>query len=480
MPETATRASAFSALRDRLQPAMLNAYPELIERLGWDRAAIRDHQRDRLRALLASAAERSPFHARRLAGIDLDAVDPADLSRLPVMTKAEMMDELDDVFTDRRLTHRLVEDTLAATGAEPNPVLGEYLAFTSGGSSGQRGVFVLDATAAVQFFGSLSRGLVARLAQLGGPPPGGLPIAIVAASSAVHPTGGAPAASGGLLPFRFLPVPVTLPLPEIVERLNALQAPLLYGYPSIVAQLAGEQRAGRLRIRPMGVTCTSETLTPELRAAIADGFGVPIIDTFGSTEGLVGQSAPGDDAIVFAEDGCIVELVDADNRPVPPGTPSAKVLVTNLYNRLQPLIRYELTDSFTARPAGGSGYLRARVHGRSDESFRYGPVTVHPLVVRSVLVQAPDVVEYQVHQTATGVDVTAVADRGLDVDALRDRLTAALAGAGLPRPEVSVRAAPSLQRHRETGKLRRFVPLDPGPGAGRGSSLSLVDLRLAR
>ena len=43
---------------------------------------------------------------------------------------------------------------------------------------------------------------------------------------------------------------------------------------------------------------------------------------------------------------CIVELVDADNRPVPPGVPSARVLVTNLTNLTQPLIRYELNDVF--------------------------------------------------------------------------------------------------------------------------------------
>ena len=59
-----------------------------------------------------------------------------------------------------------------------------------------------------------------------------------------------------------------------------------------------------------------------------------MIDTFGSTEGLVGASAPDDDVITFAEDGCIIELVDENHRPVAPGTPSASVLVTNLSNRL--------------------------------------------------------------------------------------------------------------------------------------------------
>jgi phenylacetate-coenzyme A ligase PaaK-like adenylate-forming protein len=49
-------------------------------------------------------------------------------------------------------------------------------------------------------------------------------------------------------------------------------------------------------------------------------------------------------------DMCIVELVDDDHRPVPRGIPSTKVIVTNLYNVTQPLIRYELTDTFVRRP----------------------------------------------------------------------------------------------------------------------------------
>ena len=67
-------------------------------------------------------------------------------------------------------------------------------------------------------------------------------------------------------------------------------------------------------------------------------------------------------------DLCIVELVGADNRPVTPGAPSAKVLVTNLYNVTQPLIRYEPTDIFIRQAdAAEHGYLRVRVQGRNDE-----------------------------------------------------------------------------------------------------------------
>lgn len=444
--------TGFAAFRDDLQADLLAAYPDHLARASWDHERLRAHQGGALRELLGHAAEHSPFHARRLAGIDLDAVRPHDLSALPVMTKSDVLTEFDDVLADRRLTRALVEEALAATGAEPHPVLGEYLAFASGGSSGQRGVFVHDRAGQVQFVASVSRGLVARIAATGGPPPGGLPVAIVAAGSAVHLTG-TPAAftANGGLPFRYLPVPATLPVAEIVARLNELDAPVLYGYPSMLARLVREPG---LRISPTLVSCTGEMLTPQLRAEVREGFGVPVVDGFACTEGLVGSTVPDGDVHVLAEDGCIVELVDAERRPVPPGERASAALVTVLHNRVQPLIRYELPDAVVAV---GADPLRVRIAGRSDAPFRYPAATVHPHSLRTVLLREPDVREYRVRQTERGVAVEIVG--GDRVAALRAALVEALDAAGLPRPEVTVAVVPGIERDPRSGKLRRFVPL---------------------
>jgi phenylacetate-coenzyme A ligase PaaK-like adenylate-forming protein len=330
-------------------------------------------------------------------------------------------------------------------------VVADHLVIATGGSSGERGVFVFDREALATFLGGLSRTLLQRLAAMGGPPPGGLPIAMVAAASPIHATGlaGRIAAPDAGLPFRFLSVPITLPLPEIVDRLNALQAPALYGYASILERLAAEQRAGRLAISPFVVTSTSETLTPEARAAITDAFGAPVVNTFGSSEGLVGASAPGDEIITFGSDMCIVEVLDDS------------VLVTNLFNFTQPLIRYELNDVFVRRDdAPDHGHLRAVVEGRADDVLHYeGDVHVHPGVVRSVLLHVPEVVDYRVLQTRRGIDVEAIVTAAVDVADLRARLGDALGGAGLAAAEVGVRFVDDVGRHRDTGKLRRFVPL---------------------
>ena len=231
----------------------------------------------------------------------------------------------------------------------------------------------------------------------------------------------------------------------------------------MLARLAREAQAGRLRIAPAQINSSSETMLPEMRSLVADAFGVPVLDSFACTEGLVGKTAKDDDVFTFNTDMCIVELVDADNRPVPPGVPSAKVLVTNLTNLIQPLIRYELNDVFIRLPnALAHGHLRARAQGRSDEVLRYSGAEVHPIVIRSVMVRSPDVIDYQVHQTPCGIDVFAVATDSFDVDDLSLRLRRALVDAGLAGAHVAVNRVDGLERQAASGKLRRFVPLPAG------------------
>jgi phenylacetate-coenzyme A ligase PaaK-like adenylate-forming protein len=451
--------TAVQSARARMSAELGPRIPQHIERLDWSAERLVAHQRDRLRALLAHALEASPFHARRLGRFDPERFEVADLARLPISTKAEMMAAFDGLVTDRRLSRRLVEDHLAASTREPSLLLDEYVCLASGGSSGVRGVFVQRAGEYAEFAASILRTRFAGLLAGGGMPPEGLVIALVAAASPVHSTGFAAATASG--PVQLIPVPATLPIPEAVERLNALQPPAVLGYPTRLALIAREQLAGRLCIAPRSVSATSELLTPEDRATITAAFGVPVIDLFASTEGLVGQSEPGETVMTFATDTCLVELVDDENRPVPEGVPASKVLITNLHNLTQPLIRYELNDRFIGHPSPpGSGYRRAEVDGRADEMFRYGPVEVHPHVVRSVMVMAPEIVDYEVRQTERGVAVLVVAAGAVHRGALADALEDGLRRAGVPGPQASVRTVSGIERHAETGKARRFIPLE--------------------
>ena len=450
--------SEVDALCARFGKSLAGRLEGHIERLSWDAERLAEHQRERLRALLAGAVERSPFHACRLAGIDVERFELTQLAELPVMSKAQMIASFDELLCDRRLTRARVERQLAASAHEPSLLYDEYVCLVSGGSSGLRGIFVQTIDEYIEFAASILRRAMARVIAAGGPPPDGLPVGIVAAAAPVHSSGFAAAVARGY-PVRMTSAPATLPVAELVQRLNNAQPSVLLAHTSALEMLAGEQRVGRLQIAPRTITAVSELLTEEARVAIELAFGVPLINQFVSTEGLVGHSDPGDAALSFATDMCIVELVDDQNRPTPPGQTSAKVLITNLHNHTQPLIRYELTDRFIRHPSGAHDpYLRATVDGRADDVFHYRNVAVDPLVIRTVMVREPAALEYQVRQTDRGIDMAVVADGELDRAALASSLQLSLREAGLPEARVGVHVVADIARHPETGKARRFIP----------------------
>ena len=85
---------------------------------------------------MSTARERSPWHRERLREVESQALTEADVESLPVMTKADLMDNFDEIVTDRRVTMELCEAHLAGSSRDPY-LLGEYSVVASGGSSGR-------------------------------------------------------------------------------------------------------------------------------------------------------------------------------------------------------------------------------------------------------------------------------------------------------------------------------------------------------
>lgn len=90
-------------------------------------------QRDRLRRLLRQAAANSRFYREKYRGLDLQR---AALTDLPIVTKDEMRERLDDVFTDRELTRRGLEQFCADEANLGRWYLGRYAVSHTSGSQG--------------------------------------------------------------------------------------------------------------------------------------------------------------------------------------------------------------------------------------------------------------------------------------------------------------------------------------------------------
>jgi phenylacetate-coenzyme A ligase PaaK-like adenylate-forming protein len=430
------------------------AMPGFVERLGWSADALRAERERRLRRLLTYAKACSPWHRARLAAVDPERFSEADLPSLPTMTKQDLMGHFDAIVTDPALTLAGVNAWIE--GLPDEPLLGRYWAFASGGSSGLRGVFVYDADAAVTFNCMVGR----WLARVAIPPPGAGPAARVWAGRGAHVS---------WLMLRLFPppgaseaIPATTPLPEIVQRLNAIRPWSIGAYASILGLLADEARAGRLAIAPTLIQNCGEPLLPEVARSVEAAWGVPVYDYWGMSEGLYAQPCAPGAFMHLPDDICIVEPVDEAGRPVAPGQPAAKLYLTNLYNSVEPLIRYEVTDQILILdepcPCGSAHRRVGAVHGRLDDVFEYpGGIRVHPLTVRGPLGRHANVREYQVRQTPTGAHVLLCTSGPVDLPALARGLEDGLRSAGLARPQVTLDVVTDLPRQ-ASGKTKRFVP----------------------
>lgn len=455
--------ASYEELRARHAADAMARLGDACAHLEWSAAEIAAERERALRTLLAVARERSPWHRARLAHVEPERFTLGDLAAVPTMTKDDLMSSFDDVVTDRRLSLSTVEAHLDGLDRGDAYLFDELRVVASGGSSGRRGVFVYDWDGWIGCFLGLARLRLRRMTRR--PDPAGrAPVtATVVAQHATHMTS---AVSRTFLQgiSDVHPFPVTLPLAEIVDGLNRVQPTELVAYASSLALLVHEARAGRLDIRPHVVTATSEPLLPEVRAAVVDAWGATVVNLWGTSEGCITGVGCGEgDGMHLTEDMLIVELVDAEGRPVPAGVRADKIYLTNLFNLALPLIRYEVTDQVTLLdepcPCGLAFARVADIEGRLDDVFRWSSgVAVHPHVFRSVLARERRVLEYQVRQTADGAEVDVRCGDAIDERALAARLEGELARLGLVSPCVAVSRVERLMRT-GAGKLRRFVPL---------------------
>lgn len=453
--------SGYEALRRRHVADAMALAPHLIERLDWPAERLAAHRSEQLRELVRHAVARSPWHRRRLTGVGVDRLDAMSLRDLPVMTKTDLMEHFDEIVADERLSLERVNthlDTVETDGY----LAGRYSAVTSGGSSGERGVFVYDWDGWILFGLSVLRHLLRAKQsdpELASRP---LKIAWVMAGHFSHATAAIARTFAGpsVTTFR---LPVTLPIDQIVAGLNEAQPDALNAYPSALHTLSFEARAGRLRINPRLVQSAAEPLLPEIRAAAEAAWGVRVGNLYGTSEGG-GTAVPCRHRHThLSEDLVIVEAVDADGRPVASGERSTKIYLTNLYNRAMPLIRYEITDEVTilSEPCecGASTARLADIQGRLDDTFVYDGRPIHPLVFATALGRRAAISAYQVRQTPSGAAIALRCQGPVDLDALAAEIEHGLAHLGLERPEVTLTVVERLERNGGTAKLKRYVPL---------------------
>lgn len=450
---------------------MLATVVDLVRARRAGPAGYQRRQRARFRTLLRHARANSRFYQRYYADLPSGV---ESLTDLPPVTKRLLMAAFDDWVCDPAITLADLREFASDPARVGMPYRGRYFVCTSSGTTGDPGVFLHDPQAC-RVYQALSYPM--DMAWLSTRQWVELLYRRVSWAVVVG-TGGHFAGEGWI---RYLSrrhwwrrnwrsFSLQIPLPQLVAQLNSFQPAILTSYPSALDLLAAEQRAGRLRVSPVIVELGGESAGPDRRSRIEAAFGADRVhDSYSASECLVMAFDCAQGWLHVNADWVILEPVEADYRPTPPGQRSHTVLLTNLANLGQPIIRYDLGDSVTARPDPcpcGSPLPAIRVEGRCDDVLHLSApggrtVAVLPLAVGAVIDEVPGVLRSQLVQTGPS-SLTLRLDFRSDAEPQQvwDRTCAALTeyldSQGVPGVQILRAPEPPVHNIR-SGKYRQVI-----------------------
>lgn len=301
-------------------------------------------QQQRLHELVDYARQHSPYFTKLYAHIP----EQYSLTDLPVTQKADLLNHYNDWVTDRELDIDKVLAYVCRDASQANELLlGKYTALKTSGSSGNPLPMVRDDHRNKIHAQLIAQRLCGRM------DPDFLNIRKNKVATVIHTSNGASSyeAAKRMLQanpgyeHNFLCISVLDSIEHIVEELNRFQPDSMTGYPSVLVQLALEQQKGNLQLQLKAMASSAEMLSEENFYLLQKAFNCPIANNYCMTEGGEIAMTHNCPHLHLNEDWIIVEPVDKDMNPLGETDEwSEGILVTDLSNYVQPIIRYYVND----------------------------------------------------------------------------------------------------------------------------------------
>ncbi len=416
-----------------------------------DPAALQAFQDGRARQIVAYAAAHSPFYRNHWQGHDLE-----HWRSLPTVDKAAMMANFGAFNTCGITSAAAMSVALAAEQSRDfTPTIDGLTVGLSSGTSGHRGLFLVSPAEQAMWAGViLARALHTLRA-------GRTRVAFFLRShSNLYQQ-----VNGALLQLRYFDL--MAPLAGSIAALNRYQPHIVVGPPSLLGFLADAHESGTMHIHPQRLISVAEVLEPQDEARLAAVFQAPVHQVYQCTEGLIAVSCARG-SLHIQEDIVALQCEPLDGERVTP-------IVTDLWRRTQPIIRYRLNDVLQLGgpcSCGSSFRTIARIEGRRDDVcyFLARDNAVHDrrrpffpdTIRRMILLAGEGIADYQAVQEHDGqllvhLVLTPSADRQQVVEAVRASVCATVDHYGCRPPEVDVDTClPPLPPGRKRRRVQRL------------------------
>ena len=410
-------------------------------------------QQKRLEKIVKYARKNSPYFTELYKEVG----NSFKLEDLPVTNKVDMMNNFDKWLTDRNINMQRIEEYTKDIDNVGRMLDNKYLVFKTSGSTGNPATILydkqnIDVASAVAAFRTFARKQDFDAFMKNGKRTAG-----VFANYGFY-------LACGMSRYLQLKMPrkknkITIDVnekeQEIIRSLNQFSPSMLSGYPSNLALLADY---AELKIKPDIMITGGELLTDEIRNKLIDKFACYVQTHYSCTEAGEIACECEEKHLHINEDWVILEAVDKNNNPVPYGTLSDKVLITNLSNYIQPFIRYELTDRVIVHNEKCKCGKTARwleIEGRTDNILEFANgILIAPMSFYKILQEIKLIKRFQLIQKAQDkLELRMVAeDREKAFNEAKDKLYNFLNDKGILNVEI-VLSDKSPQANKVSGKF---------------------------
>ncbi|MCA0239472.1 MAG: AMP-binding protein [Proteobacteria bacterium] len=252
-------------------------------------------------------------------------------------------------------------------------------------------------------------------------------------------------------------------LDRFVATIAERKPRMLFGYPSALSHIARHAEAKGVPMDKLGIAVafvTSERLYDEQRATIERVFGCRVANGYGGRDaGFIAHQCPAGGMHVTAED-IVVEIVGADDRPVPPGQ-AGEIVTTHMATRGFPFVRYRTGDVAvmdTRRCECGRGLpLIREIHGRTTDFVVAADGTVmHGLALVYIVRDLPGVSSFKIIQESLQRTVVQLVVDGSFPAAANEEIVTGFKKRLGPSVDVEVQLVDNIPAER-SGKFRYVV-----------------------
>ncbi len=257
-------------------------------------------------------------------------------------------------------------------------------------------------------------------------------------------------------------------LEGFLDRFKKLNFEYINGYTSSILLFAKYLEKRQLvltDICPNLKVCivTSEKLFENDKKLIESAFGVSVINEYGASEvGLIAFERSSEEWLVNSE-SLFIEVLDEHNRILPYGE-EGRIVVTSLYNKAHPMIRYEIGDTGTlSKNSSFKKPILKKLTGRTNDvailsNGKVVPGLTFYYVTKSIIEDAGSIKEFIIIQTHKDrFKIEYVSDHEFSKVQINKILSAIKIFVG-KNLRVDIERKPVLLRNK-SGKLKQFTSL---------------------